>query len=118
MNKNLSTCIVGCGKYAHTVMEYIGDMTDEVEFSFASRDIDKAREYCEQYGGSAYYGSYDDAASDPPRRCHVLHHAPRSPLGERPARREARQARPHGKAHRPHGRPRRASSSTRPSAPE
>ena len=65
MNKKLSTCIVGCGKYAHTVMEYIGDMTDEVEFSFASRDIDKAREYCEQYGGSAYYGSYEEAAKDP-----------------------------------------------------
>ena len=65
MNKKLSLCIVGCGKYAHTVMEYIGDMTDEIEFSFASRDIDKAREYCEQYGGFAYYGSYEDAASDP-----------------------------------------------------
>ena len=65
MNKKLSICIVGCGKYAHTVMEYIGDMTDEVEFSFASREIDKAREYCEQYGGSAYYGSYEDAAKDP-----------------------------------------------------
>ena len=64
MNKKLSTCIVGCGKYAHTVMEYIGDMTDEVEFSFASRDIGRAREYCEQYGGSAYYGSYEDAATD------------------------------------------------------
>ena len=65
MNERLSLCIVGCGKYAHTVMEYIGDMTGEVEFSFASRDIDKAREYCEEYAGSAYYGSYEDAASDP-----------------------------------------------------
>ena len=65
MNKKLSICIVGCGKYAHTVMEYIGDMTDEVEFSFASRDIKKAREYSENYGGFAYYGSYEDAASDP-----------------------------------------------------
>ena len=65
MNKRLSICIVGCGQYAHIVMEYIGEMTDEVEFSFASRDIDKAMEYCEQYGGTAYYGSYEDAASDP-----------------------------------------------------
>ncbi len=65
MNKRLSLCIVGCGKYAHVVMEYIADMTDEVDYSFASRDIEKAREYCEQYGGSAYYGSYEDAAADP-----------------------------------------------------
>ena len=65
MNRRLSLCIVGCGKYAHTVMEYIGDMTGDIEFSFASRDIDKARQYCEQYAGSAYYGSYEDAASDP-----------------------------------------------------
>ena len=65
MNKKLSLCIVGCGMYAHVVMEYVGDMTDEVEFSFASRDVDKARAYCDQYGGFAYYGSYEDAASDP-----------------------------------------------------
>ncbi len=65
MDKRLSLCIVGCGSYAHVVMEYVGDMTDEIEFSFASRDIDKAREYCDQYGGSAYYGSYEDAAGDP-----------------------------------------------------
>ncbi len=65
MNKRFSLCIVGCGKYAHVVMEYIADMTDEVDYSFASRDIEKAREYSEQYGGSAFYGSYEDAAADP-----------------------------------------------------
>ena len=65
MSDRLSLCIVGCGKYAHTVMEYIGEMTGEIEYSFASRDVDKARSYCERYGGSAYYGSYEDAASDP-----------------------------------------------------
>ncbi len=65
MNKRLSLCIVGCGSYAHVVMEYIADMTDELKFSFASRDIDKAKQYCDQYAGSGYYGSYEDAASDP-----------------------------------------------------
>ena len=65
MSDKLSLCIVGCGMYAHVVMEYIGDMTDEVDYSFASRDIEKAKAYCEQYGGSAYYGSYEDAAADP-----------------------------------------------------
>ena len=65
MNKRFSLCIVGCGSYAHVVMQYVGDMTDEIDFSFASRDIDKAKEYRDRYGGSAYYGSYEDAASDP-----------------------------------------------------
>lgn len=65
MSDRLSLCIVGCGMYAHVVMQYIGDMTDEVDYSFASRDIDKAREYSDRYGGSAYYGSYEDAAADP-----------------------------------------------------
>ena len=65
MSKRLSLCIVGCGSYARVVMDYVGDMTAEIDFSFASRDLDKARDYCDQYGGSAFYGSYEDAASAP-----------------------------------------------------
>ncbi len=65
MNELFSLCIVGCGKYAHTVMEYIDDMKDELEFSFASRSIDKAQEFCERYGAVGAYGSYEDAARDP-----------------------------------------------------
>ena len=61
----LSLCIVGCGKYAKTVLRDIHDMTDELELFFASRDLNKAREYCEAYGGSGYFGSYEEAASDP-----------------------------------------------------
>lgn len=65
MSKRLPICIVGCGGYAMTVMDDIRDMTDMAEFFFASRDIEKARVYCERYGGSGYFGSYEQAASDP-----------------------------------------------------
>ena len=61
----LSLCIVGCGEYARTVLRDIHDMTEELELFFASRDLNKAREYCEAYNGAGYFGSYEEAASDP-----------------------------------------------------
>ncbi len=61
----LSLCIVGCGNYAKTVLRDIHDMTEELELFFASRDLNKAREYCAAFGGSGYFGSYEEAASDP-----------------------------------------------------
>lgn len=60
----LSMCIMGCGGYAKTVMRDIHDMTDEFDFYFASRDENKAKAYCEQYGGKGYFGSYEDAVAD------------------------------------------------------
>ena len=47
------------------VLDDIRDMTDVVELYFASRDLDKARSYSETYGGSGYFGSYEEAARDP-----------------------------------------------------
>jgi predicted dehydrogenase len=61
----LSLCIAGCGGYAKSVLNDIRDMTDILEFSFASRDVEKAKAYCRQYGGVASFGSYEEAASDP-----------------------------------------------------
>ncbi|MCI0438766.1 MAG: Gfo/Idh/MocA family oxidoreductase [Chloroflexi bacterium] len=61
----LPLCIMGCGGYARTVLNDIHDMTDVVELYFASRDIAKAREYCETFGGAGYFGSYEDAIADP-----------------------------------------------------
>lgn len=61
----LSLCIVGCGSYAHNVLTDIHDMTDEFDFYFASRDIEKARRYCEEFSGSGFFGNYHEAASDP-----------------------------------------------------
>ena len=61
----LSLCIVGCGNYAATVLNEIHDMTEDFDFYFASRDIRKARDYCERFSGIDYFGSYDEALSDP-----------------------------------------------------
>lgn len=61
----ISLCIVGCGGYAKGVLNDVRDMTDVAEFFFASRDIKKAKAYCKQYGGVDYFGSYEEAASDP-----------------------------------------------------
>ena len=69
----LPLCIVGCGGYARSVLEEIHDMTDELELFFASRDLNKAREYCETYGGAGFFGSYEEAAADP--RVHAMYFA-------------------------------------------
>ncbi len=61
---SLAVCIVGCGSYARTVMDDIYDMGEGLEFFFASRDVDKARDYCEVYDGIDFFGSYEDAVSD------------------------------------------------------
>ena len=61
----LSLCIVGCGSYARTVLEDIHELTEELELFLASRDLNKARQYCETYGGAGFFGSYEEAASDP-----------------------------------------------------
>ena len=61
----LSLCIVGCGGYAKTVLNDIHDMTDEIELYFASRDVEKAREYRDAFGGVDAFGSYEEAVSDP-----------------------------------------------------
>jgi len=61
----IQLCIVGCGGYAKTVLDNIHDMTDVVELYFASRDLYKAKTYSDDYGGSGYFGSYEEAALDP-----------------------------------------------------
>ena len=61
----LSLCIVGCGGYARDVLGTLSRMTDDFDLFFASRDLQKAREYCESFGGVDYFGSYEQAAADP-----------------------------------------------------
>ena len=61
----LALCIVGCGGYAKTVLQHIGDMAEHLDLYFASRDFDKAREYSNMFGGVDVFGSYQAAAEDP-----------------------------------------------------
>jgi predicted dehydrogenase len=61
----LSLCIAGCGGYARRVLDDIRDMTDQFQFFFASRDLEKAERYSREYGGAGAFGSYEEAAADP-----------------------------------------------------
>ena len=61
----LSLCIVGCGRYARSVLNDIRDLDDEFQFFFADRDREIAKSYSESYGGAGYFGSYEEAADDP-----------------------------------------------------
>ena len=58
----LSLCIVGCGRYARTVLQEIHDMSADLQLFFASRDSQKAQGYCETYGGAGFFGSCEEAA--------------------------------------------------------
>ena len=57
-------CIAGCGKWARNVLESTPGLLQEVDLLFASRDLDKAREFSEAFGGGGFFGSYEEAASD------------------------------------------------------
>ena len=61
----LSLCILGCGNFAKTFARAMAYMKDEVELFFASRDLGRAEQYAEAYGGSGAFGSYEEAAADP-----------------------------------------------------
>ena len=61
----LSLCIVGCGAYARLILGEIRDTVEGLELYFASRDTQKAKQYCDEYGGAGYFGSYEDALQDP-----------------------------------------------------
>ncbi len=58
-----SLCIVGCGGYARKVLGYAADVRGSFRLYFASRDLEKARSYSEEFDGTGYFGSYEDAAA-------------------------------------------------------
>ena len=61
----LSLCIAGLGFWGQYVADEVRHLADEVEVSFASRDLAKAGEYCQRFGGAKAFGSYEEAAADP-----------------------------------------------------
>jgi predicted dehydrogenase len=46
------------------VLDRIRDRAEGFELFFASRDLEKARSYSEEFGGAGYFGSYEEAAAD------------------------------------------------------
>ena len=64
-DERLALCIVGCGEYARTFLDGLGDAREYLDLYFSSRDLAKAREYSQTYGGLGYFGDYEAAAADP-----------------------------------------------------
>lgn len=61
----LQLCVIGCGGFARTFATFLADARDQVELYFASRDYERAKLYCSEFGGAGAFGSYEDAAADP-----------------------------------------------------
>ena len=65
----LSLCVIGCGDFARTFASALSgpssSMKDDLDLYFASRDVERARTYAEEFGGAGFFGSYAEAAADP-----------------------------------------------------
>ena len=63
-------CVMGCGQFARTFAKAVRSFDglgspDQLELFFASRDRERAKEYCRMFDGRDFFGSYDEAAADP-----------------------------------------------------
>ena len=83
---SLAICVVGCGDFAetavNTAISHGLTKPGPIELFFASRDKNRARAFCEKFGGAGFFGSYEEAAADPrvqamyictPHHLHVEH---------------------------------------------
>ena len=61
----LSLCVAGLGKYAEHVLSDARSSLEGIDLFFASRDVEKARDFNHRYGGMGVFASYEEAASDP-----------------------------------------------------
>ena len=59
----LSVLVLGCGQAA-TIHSRTWRRIGGVELSYASRDRERARKFCQDWGGRAAFGSYDEGLSD------------------------------------------------------
>ena len=57
--------ILGAGHIAHAMASTVSQMSDVCMYAVASRNVDKATQYKEQYGMKKAYGSYEELAEDP-----------------------------------------------------
>ncbi len=68
MGKELTLCVVGCGHFARDfamALQASRLREEGLELFFASRDGEKAKEYCRAFGGKGFFASYEEAASHP-----------------------------------------------------
>ena len=61
----LGLCVIGCGAFARTFARGLAPLRGDIDLFFASRDLDRARAYCREFGGLGAYGAYQEAAADP-----------------------------------------------------
>ena len=61
----VQVCLVGCGKWAACHAAMLRKMPRKVVFSFSSRDLGKAEEYCRRFGGSKAYNGLHAVLEDP-----------------------------------------------------
>ena len=61
----LALCVIGCGEFAKTFARAMASLVDEIDLYFASRDLQRAKSYAQEFGGAGAFGSYQAAAADP-----------------------------------------------------
>ena len=61
----LGLCVLGCGSFAATFARSIAELRGEIDLYFASRDLEKARDYAARFNGVAAFGDYAAAVADP-----------------------------------------------------
>jgi predicted dehydrogenase len=61
----LHIAFLGCGFITHVHSRHLRWLSSDIVCSYASRDGDKAAEFCRRYGGRGSYASYSEAIDDP-----------------------------------------------------
>lgn len=61
----MNIAILGAGRIAHTMAKTLVRMADAKCYAIASRDIEKARKFAEEYHIPKAYGSYEEMVQDP-----------------------------------------------------
>ena len=65
MSEPLRVAFLGCGFITRVHSGHLRALGGDVVASYASRDRDKASEYCRRFRGAASYGDYLEAIADP-----------------------------------------------------
>ena len=63
--QKINICLLGCGSVAKLHSRVARTMKSRIDLSYASRDIEKAREYQRMFKGVGAFGSYEEACADP-----------------------------------------------------
>jgi predicted dehydrogenase len=65
MRHPVHVAFLGCGFITRVHSRHLRALRGDIVWSYASRDVKKAIEFCGRYGGAASYGDYRAAIADP-----------------------------------------------------